>query len=73
MLRVHKVRIAEFPGQVSLELWVENIVTGLFLLDNTPGFHGNERMLKFGESLEITAVDMGRFLYHVYDFFIMPS
>lgn len=53
MLRLHKVRIAELLGQISLELWVKTIVPGLFFLDNTPGFHGNRRILKLGESFEI--------------------
>lgn len=43
--------IGELPGQTSLELWVKNIVAGLFLLDNTPSFHSNGRMLNWNRDL----------------------
>lgn len=53
MLRAHKDGIGELPGQTSLELWVKNIVAGLFLLDNTPSYHSNGRMLKLEQRFEI--------------------
>lgn len=71
MLRAHKDSIRELPGQTSLELWVKNIVAGLFLLDNT-GFLGNEKMLKLGESFEILQM-WGVFSIMYMNLFILSS
>lgn len=73
MLKLHKIRIAEVPGQIFMELWVKNIVPGLFFLDNTPGFHGNRRMLKLGKSFEILQWMWGVFSILYMNFFIMHS
>lgn len=52
---------------------MKNIVPGLFFLDNTPGFHGNRRMLKLGESFEILPWMWGVFSVMYMNFFITPS
>lgn len=50
----------------------KNIVAGLFVLHNVPGFHGNGRMLKLGQSFEILQWMWGVFSMSM-SFFIMPS
>ena len=64
MLRAHGIRIGELIGQTSLELWVKDMVTGLLLLDNIPGFHGKGRILQWM---------WGVFCIMYMNSFIMPS
>lgn len=57
----------------SLELWVKNIVAGLFLLYDTPSFHSNGRMLVLEKSFEILQWMWGVFSIIHKNFLIMSS